>query len=683
MKKLFALLIYLAGGIAFAIDEPVITDTTHPRATLAPLSGIQGFSKDVRVYVREDGRQYTLTTNSKVVLYYGTNLTSIYVGVATNTSVDTNTGSALIETAPLASGNMSYALAIIESGRTNDLGTGLLTVKASSFGGAFNPIPGQTIDWSTLIWTGSNQPVKSGSATINGIPITNGSAFTVSGIGGVNSVFSRTGTIVAVAGDYTAAQVGAVATNDTRYLASVTNGGATINGSSISNGAAITISSGDMLAATYDPIGGASQVAFTSNLLGYLQTAYSNYVASTYYTAANTSGYVSASVTNAHALLTLDAHGIGNYSNWIDLTYLKTYSETDPKWSAVSNLNYANWNTATGLANTAIQKDGSVAWTGDENGGNNNSTNWNRVKSFIVHCAGLQNNYRADVGDDNSAISLATRSLAGGTWSVSSGNFNGNGNRLTNWASLNCSTVTASEVSATTLTGGVVNTSWVRAYSFWGWDSIGGVGLYDFVNGFGAQVDSTNCFAFGSYARAMHAGSFVWAGSQAGTNYISAGDNTFNIYAPNGFYFDGVRKDLQWDYSSNTAYQSILNDTYNSNNMHNASALTNSLWAISINLGVASNNTQALAWVPCPRSVVITNIIRECSIGSSVADLWVKSNGVANSAYSYVAYTGLVFTGGQSLNTDARIPVNADAMFSIVVTNGVSTNTEPKVIGVE
>ena len=63
--------------------------------------------------------------------------------------------------------------------------------------------------------------------------------------------------------------------------------------------------------------------------------------------------------------------------------------------------------------------------------------------------------------------------------------------------------------------------------------------------------------------------------------------------------------------------------------------------------------------------------------------LWVKSNGVANSAYSYVAYTGLVFTGGQSLNTDAHIPVNADAMFSIVVTNGVSTNTEPKVIGVE
>jgi hypothetical protein len=38
----------------------------------------------------------------------------------------------------------------------------------------------------------------------------------------------------------TAAQVGAVATNDARYLAALTNGGATINGSPITNGAAFT-----------------------------------------------------------------------------------------------------------------------------------------------------------------------------------------------------------------------------------------------------------------------------------------------------------------------------------------------------------------------------------------------------------------------------------------------------------
>ncbi|MFA6063953.1 MAG: hypothetical protein WC736_15300 [Gallionella sp.] len=164
----------------FAIEESITVDTLHPRASLAPLSGIQGMSKDLRVFVRADSRPYSLSTNSSVVLYYATNLTSMTVGTVASTSIDTNTESALIQTVPLPPGNFQYALALVESGRTNDLGTGLLIVKASTFGGAFSPIPGQTIDWSTLLWTGSNQPVKSGSATINGLPITNGATFTIS-----------------------------------------------------------------------------------------------------------------------------------------------------------------------------------------------------------------------------------------------------------------------------------------------------------------------------------------------------------------------------------------------------------------------------------------------------------------------------------------------------------------------
>jgi hypothetical protein len=154
----FALMV--SASLCLAIEEPIVTDTAHPRATLAPLSGLQGFSKDLRVYVRNDGHQYGIATGSAVVLFYGTNLNSMYVGTATSSSVRTNDGSALVRTVALPPGNFRYALGIVEGGRTNDLGTGLLTVSASSFGGGFSPIPGQTIDWSALQWAGSNQPMR-------------------------------------------------------------------------------------------------------------------------------------------------------------------------------------------------------------------------------------------------------------------------------------------------------------------------------------------------------------------------------------------------------------------------------------------------------------------------------------------------------------------------------------------
>lgn len=69
----------------------------------------------------------------------------------------------------------------------------------------------------------------------------------------VPSVFGRTGPITGTNGDYTAALVGAVATNDTRYLATVTNRGATVNGFFVTNGAAISVTaSGSGSVATND-----------------------------------------------------------------------------------------------------------------------------------------------------------------------------------------------------------------------------------------------------------------------------------------------------------------------------------------------------------------------------------------------------------------------------------------------
>ena len=188
MKKLLTALLLLTSS-ALGIEEPIYTDTTHPRAVLAPLSGIQGFSKDLRVYVSQAGQPYSgMTNGTALVVYYATNLASLYVGSATNISINTNNSSALIRTAALPPGNMQYAVAIIEGGRTNDLGTGLLTVKPSTFAGQFSPLPGITIDWSGLTWTGSNQPLKSGSATIDGVPFTNGSVIVTGGGGTSNGL---------------------------------------------------------------------------------------------------------------------------------------------------------------------------------------------------------------------------------------------------------------------------------------------------------------------------------------------------------------------------------------------------------------------------------------------------------------------------------------------------------------
>ena len=64
-----------------------------------------------------------------------------------------------------------------------------------------------------------------------------------SGGGSVASVFGRTGAVVAASNDYTAAQVGAVATNDARYLASITNhasGVTLINVTLYGNGSGLT-----------------------------------------------------------------------------------------------------------------------------------------------------------------------------------------------------------------------------------------------------------------------------------------------------------------------------------------------------------------------------------------------------------------------------------------------------------
>ena len=143
-----------------AIEEAISVDTTHPRATLAPLSGIQGMSKDLRVYVFQSGQAYTGITNASLSLFYGTNLTATAVGTATNISIRTNDWSALIHTGPLPPGRFTYALAIMQAGEMNDLGTGVLGVAPSSFAGGFSPMPGQMIDWSTMTWTGSNQPAR-------------------------------------------------------------------------------------------------------------------------------------------------------------------------------------------------------------------------------------------------------------------------------------------------------------------------------------------------------------------------------------------------------------------------------------------------------------------------------------------------------------------------------------------
>ena len=187
--KHFLAVLFLAVA-AGAIEEPITTDTTHPRAVLPALSGIQGFGKDLRVYVREDGKPYALPTNAVVTMYYATNMAAQNVGTAHSVSIDTN-GSALVLTEKLPAGSFSYALALAAGGRTNDLGTGLLTVRASSFGGGFWPLPGQTIDWSTLVWSGSNQPLRSGAATVNGSPLTNGAALTIGGIGSTTDATAR------------------------------------------------------------------------------------------------------------------------------------------------------------------------------------------------------------------------------------------------------------------------------------------------------------------------------------------------------------------------------------------------------------------------------------------------------------------------------------------------------------
>ena len=155
--------LFLAALLArpcLAIEEAVSVDTAHPRATLTPLAGIQGMSKDLRVYVYQSGQAYTNLLNSVVTLYYGTNLIAMNVGTATNVDVRTWESSVLIRTVPLPPGRFMYALSITEGGRTNDLGTGILTVAPSSFAGGWYPIPGQTIDWSTLRWAGSNQPAR-------------------------------------------------------------------------------------------------------------------------------------------------------------------------------------------------------------------------------------------------------------------------------------------------------------------------------------------------------------------------------------------------------------------------------------------------------------------------------------------------------------------------------------------
>lgn len=234
MKKIIAICL-LAACSCFAIEEPITTDTTHPRANLAPLQGIQGMSKDLRVFIRENGIPYSFATNAVVMFYYATNLNSMQVQSLTNISANVTNKSVLFRTPPLPPGNLRYAVSLIENSRTNDLGTGLLVVYESTFGGNFNPLPGQIIDWSTFTWTGSNQPVKSGSATINGIPLTNNAAIVVGG--GSASITNGYGIANTVTGGVNVISLNTTQTDARYLLQAATNGLVT---ASITNGLATT-----------------------------------------------------------------------------------------------------------------------------------------------------------------------------------------------------------------------------------------------------------------------------------------------------------------------------------------------------------------------------------------------------------------------------------------------------------
>jgi hypothetical protein len=96
----------------------------------------------------------------------------------------------------------------------------------------------------TAVYFGQNAPAEATDVYANAPNVTNYvTSPTATGWGAIWN--SRPVLRLSVYADnFAAAGVGAVATNDARYLACVTNGGATINGSPITNGASFTITGG-------------------------------------------------------------------------------------------------------------------------------------------------------------------------------------------------------------------------------------------------------------------------------------------------------------------------------------------------------------------------------------------------------------------------------------------------------
>lgn len=103
-----------------------------------------------------------------------------------------------------------------------------------------------------------------------------------------------------------------------------------------------------------------------------------------YYRASNPSNHVDATVTNAHAQLFGEAHGIAVVSNLAQSAYdgylwsTGAVGNTSNSW--YSSIAYLIASVDTQRWSKAILKDGSVAWEADENGGGHGSTNWNFIQ---------------------------------------------------------------------------------------------------------------------------------------------------------------------------------------------------------------------------------------------------------------------------------------------------------------
>lgn len=129
--------------------------------------------------------------------------------------------------------------------------------------------------------------------------------------------------------------------------------------------------------------------------------------------------------------------------------------------------------------------------------------------------------------------------------------------------------------------GGINNTASGADSVVMGGSSNVASGDYSAVLGGDDNVASANhAIAAGTFANAIHSGSFVWADSSTTSGYTSHGTNTFNIRAVNGTFFDGGGPVTA---ASATITASTFNATGSAYQMHGVTVINSSS-----NLSVAS-----------------------------------------------------------------------------------------------